>query len=203
VHTAYITAFTNSLGTVFVVAAGVAAAAFLLSWILPERPLRESVAASSGIGESFAVPKHTDSLAEMARALSAVAGREGRRRIVEQLAERAGVDLSPAACWLAVRLHEDPDADIPALAEQFDIPAEVADAALFELTTKGMVSAPDEGGAGHPTTAAGEEAVGRLIEERRASLCRLLDGWSPEQYPDLAALLTRLARELAREPVSA
>jgi EmrB/QacA subfamily drug resistance transporter len=41
VHAAYIQAFTNALGTVFAVAAGVAAVAFLLSWALPERPLRE------------------------------------------------------------------------------------------------------------------------------------------------------------------
>ena len=114
VHTAYITAFTNALGTVFVVAAGVAAFAFLLSWILPERPLRESVTAGSGIGESFAVPKHTDSQAEIARALSVLVGRERRRQMVERLAERAGVDLSPGAAWLLVRLHDDPAADIAA-----------------------------------------------------------------------------------------
>ena len=39
--------------------------------------------------------------------------------------------------------------------------------------------------------------VARLIEERRASLERLLDGWSPEQYDELSTLLTRFARELA------
>jgi DNA-binding MarR family transcriptional regulator len=197
VHTAYIDAFTNALGTVFTVAAGVAAIAFLLSWILPERPLRESVAASSGIGESFAVPKHTDSLAEISRGLSAVLGREERRRMVEQLAERAGVDLSPAACWLDVRLHQDPRADIPKLASMFDIPDDVARSALSELEQKGMVRS--EAGA-HPTTPAGDAAADRLIAERRAGLCRLLDGWAPDQYPELAALVTRLAHELSREP---
>jgi EmrB/QacA subfamily drug resistance transporter len=197
VHAAYIGAFTNALGTVFAVAAGVAAIAFLLSWLLPERPLRESVAAGSGIGESFAVPKHTDSLAEISRALSAVIGREERRRLVEQLAERAGVRLSPAACWLAVRLHEDPRADIPKLAAMFDIPADVAGRALTELSENGMVSAED---GAHPTTSAGEQAVEKLVAERRASLCRILEGWSPDDYPEVAALLTRLARELSREP---
>jgi len=38
------------------------------------------------------------------------------------------------------------------------------------------------------------------VAERRESLARLLEGWSPEQYDDLAALLTRLAHELVREP---
>jgi hypothetical protein len=40
----------------------------------------------------------------------------------------------------------------------------------------------------------------RLVAERRASLARLCAGWSPEQHADLAGLLTRLARELSREP---
>ena len=48
-------------------------------------------------------------------------------------------------------------------------------------------------------TPAGQEAVEKLVAARRASLARLLDGWSPEQHHDLAELLTRLANELAGE----
>jgi hypothetical protein len=193
IHTAYITAFTNALGSVFVVAAVVSGAAFALSWLLPQRPLRDSVAAGAGVGEALAMPKHTDSQAEFARALTSLVGREGRRRLVERLAERAGVSLSPAACWLVVRLAEDPEADIEALRESYDIPADVGAAALQELREQGMVL-------GQTVTPAGAAAAERLVAERRASLARLCDGWSPEQYADLAGLLTRLARELAREP---
>ncbi len=106
VHEAYLTAFTNALSTVFIVAACVAAVAFLLSWLIEQRELRETVTASTGIGESFAAPKPTDSLAEASRALSVLIGREGRRELVAGLVERAGVDLSPAAAWLIVRLQE-------------------------------------------------------------------------------------------------
>ena len=49
-------------------------------------------------------------------------------------------------------------------------------------------------------TPEGEEIAQRLIEERRASLARLCEGWSPDQNADLAGLLTRLARELAADP---
>ena len=38
-------------------------------------------------GESFAVPKDTDSLAEVSRSLAVLVGREGRRRLVEGIAE--------------------------------------------------------------------------------------------------------------------
>ena len=85
IHEAYLTAFTNALSTVFIVAACVAAAAFLLSWALEQRPLRETVTASTGIGESFAAPKLTDSLAEASRAMSVIIGREGRRQLVARL----------------------------------------------------------------------------------------------------------------------
>lgn len=181
-----------------------AAAAFVLSLVLPERPLRESVAAGSGIGESFAVPKDTDSLAEVSRSLGVLVGREGRRRLVEGIAERAGVDLSPAACWLLVRLHEDPAAHVGALCSSFAIPVDVGEQALVELLERGMViesaSAELDAPALRELTPDGEETVQKLIAERRASLARLLDGWSPDQHADLANLLSRLAHELAREP---
>ena len=198
IHTGYIHAFTNALGTVFVVAAVVAAVAFALSWLLEQRQLRDSVAAGSGIGESFAVPKHTDSLAEISRALSVLVGREGRRRFVARLTERAGVDLSPAAAWLLVRLHEDPNADIGALCERFDVADDAGQRALAELQGEGLVQAAD--GDGRRLGPRADELVERLIAERRASLSRLLEGWSPEQHEELATLLTRLARELVREP---
>jgi EmrB/QacA subfamily drug resistance transporter len=220
IHTLYLNAFTDALSTVFEVAAAVAAVAFLLSWALQQRPLRESVTASTGIGEAFAMPKRTDSLAEAARALTVLVGREGRKQLVQQLADRAGVDLSPAACWLIVRLNEDPTTSIPALCESFDIPVVVGERALRELQDRALVvtgaAAPAGPAPAAPAAPAGairqrqstvtgltpegEEIVNRLVEERRASLARLCEGWAPEQHPDLAGLLSRLASELVRDP---
>jgi EmrB/QacA subfamily drug resistance transporter len=201
-HTIYITAFTDALSTVFVVAAVIAGAAFVLSWLLPQLELRETVSAGSGIGESFAIPKHTASLAEAGRALTALIGRDERRRLVERLAERAGVELSAAACWLIVRLHEDPAADIPALCGDFEIPVQIGERALDELVGAGLVTEVEiaDGASEHLVTAEGEEVVQRLVAERRASLARRCDGWSPEQNPELNELLLTLARDLAREP---
>jgi DNA-binding MarR family transcriptional regulator len=215
VHGAYVHAFTNALGTVFVVAAGVAALGFVLSWLLEQRTLRDTVVAGAGIGESFAVPKHTDSFAEAARALTVLVGREGRKRIVQRLAERAGVDLPPAACWLIVRLYEDPAADIETLCDKFDVPRTAGHEALAELERRGLVEVATgkvvgqpgaSEGAGPPTngvralTPAGEETAAKLIAARRESLARLCDGWPSERQGELAGFLTRLARELAAEP---
>jgi EmrB/QacA subfamily drug resistance transporter len=201
-HADYIDAFTKALGTVFTVAAGVAAFAFLLSWALEQRPLRETIAAGSGVGESFAMPKEGNSLAEAARALTAALGREDRRRAVELLAQRAGVDLSAAACWLLVRLHEDPQGDIEALCRSFEIPVDVGWDALSELRGRGLViehPANDGIALTRELTPPGAEIVERLIATRRAALAELCEHWSPDENTDLSALLTRLARELLRE----
>jgi DNA-binding MarR family transcriptional regulator len=78
----------------------------------------------------------------------------------------------------------------------------VGERALAELEARAMLEPPSrsaDDGARRPN-AAGEEAFARLIAERRASLATLLDGWSPDEHPEVASLLTRLARELAAEP---
>jgi hypothetical protein len=197
VHTAYVTSFTHALSTVFEVAAGVAAFAFLLSWMLEQRPLRDTVAAGSGVGESFAVPKHTDSLAEASRALSSVVGREERRRLVGEIVARAGVGLTPAAAWLIVRLSENPASDVEALSRQFDIPVAVGAAALSELKQRGLLS---DANGGRKVTSAGEDTAERLVEERRATLARLCEHWDPDLHPELSGVVHRLARDLAAEP---
>ncbi|MGZ6605357.1 MAG: hypothetical protein ACXVFO_21210, partial [Solirubrobacteraceae bacterium] len=171
---------------------------------LEQRPLRETVTASTGIGESFAAPRPTDSLAEASRAMSVMIGREGRRELVAQLVERAGIDLSPAAAWLIVRLAEADSAhpaSIPALCGSFDIPLEVGQRAMRELDERGLLlrdpTAGEDRGRVVGVTAEGQLIAHRLVEERRATLARVCSGWQPEDNEELTGLLTRLARELA------
>ena len=204
IHQAYLTAFTNALSTVFIVAACVAAVAFLFSWALEQRPLRDTVTASTGIGESFAAPRPTDSLAEASRAMSVLVGREGRRELVAGLVQRAGVDLSPAAAWLIVRLAETDSGhptSIAALCEGFDIPLEVGQRALRELDERGLLlrdpAAGQDRGRVVGVTAEGDLIAERLVQERCATLARVCSGWQPEDNAELTELLTRLARELA------
>lgn len=213
VHDVYIQSFTNALNLIFLVAAGVAAFAFLLSWLLPQKPLRESVTASTGISESFAAPRPSDSLAEMSRALSVLLGREGRRRLAEQIAARAGVDLSGAGSWLLTQFARDPAANVAELSERYDVAPAVSERALQELIERDMVVAvpldsddlqtgPEPAPVRHEVTPQGRDASERLIAERRATVGRLMDGWNAEQYADLATLLTRLADELGASPPS-
>ena len=116
----YLQAFTNSLNTVFVVAAIVGFLAFILSWFIREIPLRDTVA-TGDMSDTFATPRDTDSLAVLISKIGRLDRREGAREIVERVASRAGVDLPPAACWLLARSSEQPGRDMAALSKRASV----------------------------------------------------------------------------------
>jgi EmrB/QacA subfamily drug resistance transporter len=195
-HDAYIAAFTNALHVVFLVATAVVLVAFVLSWFIEERPLRATVATSTGIGESFAAPGDTDSLREISRGLMRLAGRERTLEMLSGVASRASVEVSPGAAWLVMRAGS-PDApdDIVELRQLPRVDPAGFDAALAELRDHGYVAdsaiSPD-----------GAEARGKLVTAGIACLRDLVDDWQPGREPDLDPLLGRLAQELS-EPAPA
>jgi DNA-binding MarR family transcriptional regulator len=190
----FIEAFTASLGTVFLVAAGMTALAFVLALVLAERPLRHGVAEGSGVGESFAIPPDGDSLTQVSRALWALLSRESKRRLLERIIARAGVDLSAAAGWLLARFDESPQVSTDALAQTYAVEPKRLTDALLELQKKGLVAAESQS-----LTPAGREILERLRAARRDGLAELLADWSPEQHRDLSEFLRRVAGDLARE----
>jgi EmrB/QacA subfamily drug resistance transporter len=201
-HDVYISAFTSAIDRVFVVGAAVSAVAFVLSWFLKQLPLRGTAEASTGVGETFAVPTQGDSLAEISRALSVLIGREGRRQFVQGIATRAGVDLSAAASWLLAVNYRSPGRTVEELCSEWDVPLDRGVAGLDQLVERGMVEVSGEGKDAVATsvTEVGGALAEKLIAERRATLSRLLDGWDPERNAELAGLLTRLAEEVGETP---
>jgi len=190
----FIEAFTGSLSTVFLVAACITVVAFILALMLQERPLRGAVTAGNGVGRSFAVPTDGDSLSQVSRWLWTLLSRESKRRLLERIAARAGVDLSAAACWLLARFAESHDATPRALAQSYGLETELLEGALQELRRKGMVAADS-----HDLTPTGLEVHDRLASARRAGLTELLADWSPEQHRDLSEFLQRVSANLSAE----
>jgi DNA-binding MarR family transcriptional regulator len=189
---AFVGAYADALTTVFLVCVPVAALGFLLSWLLPEKPLRRTVEAA-GVGEAFAAPKHHDPLPEIERALSTLARRDSRERILDRLAQRAGIALTARQCWVLARVGEAGPTDAFAIGEANAVdPARVA-ARIAELRERGYVGGPPDAVV---LTADGHEVLERLVAARRERLAELLDGWSPEAEADLAALLSRMARDV-------
>ena len=193
----YLHAFTDALDTVFLAAAGIAVLAFALSWFIQERPLRETVT-TDGVGEAFASPRPADSLGDIAASLSRLAGRDKTRAFIAEVAAQTGVELTPAACWMLFRYRERPAASFADLRAIRPVQLEDLEAGRAQLIASGYVEVGSEGAA--DVTAAGEVVAERLRGCARERLCKLLEGWSAEDYPDLQKLLTRLADDIAEAP---
>jgi DNA-binding MarR family transcriptional regulator len=194
-------AFTDSLDTVFLAAAGVALVGFLLTWLIPETPLRETVAATAAdVGTEasrvFPMPTDADSVSRLERALSLIASRDVKRAYIERAVARAGVDLTPAAAWLLVRLEEEPELDPRALEKAHAIEPGIVDAALAELEAKGLL-------AGRRATEAGCAVLEKLVDARRSHLTELLAEWGPAKREELAARVRQLSHELVRDAPAA
>jgi EmrB/QacA subfamily drug resistance transporter len=195
-HDAYVSAFAAALRPVFLVAAVISAVAFALTWLLPEVPLRRT-AGAGGLGESFASPRHDDSLRELERALTVLARRDERWGIYERLAARAELDLAASEVWLLARVGEREPKPPGDLVADLGVEEERVLAALSGLQRAELVA----GDHGRPVelTDAGRESHDRLVAARREGLQELLDGWDPERHPDIRRLLDRLARELVSD----
>ena len=197
VHAGYLAAFTDSLHTVFEIAAVVVAVAFVLAWFLPERPLRRTIETSEGLGEAFAAPGPTDSARELSRQLAVAAGRERSRAFISRMADRADVDLDPLACWMLGRVADGTIRDPAALATRARVDGHELAGSVGELRAAGFVT-DDTGPA--TLTSAGTEALGRLRVAWDEELRSLVADWEPESDPELAPLISELAEELASDP---
>jgi MFS family permease len=196
-HDAYITSFTDALNSVFVVATAVMVVAFLLTWLIQEKPLRQTVESQAGLGEALGAPVDTDSLREITRGLTRLVGRERTLEFLQGTTERAGIDLSPSAAWLLLRGGA-PDApgDIRQYRKLPLVNPEHFDAAFAELVERGMVA---EDGTG--LTTSGVATRDQLVAARTDGLRSLIADWDAgEEEPELEPLVRRLAEELDRPP---
>jgi EmrB/QacA subfamily drug resistance transporter len=197
---AYALAFTRSLDTVFLVAMGVAALGFVLVWLMPEQPLRKTVAAAAGnagadSAGAFARPQSADSAAEFLRGLSVLANRDVQRRFIDGIVARAALPLSAAAAWLLVEIERDPRIDPVALGARHRVAAERMREAEAELRRERFIESEGDASLLRPTTA-GCEALGKLVRARREHIHELIADWPATQREETAALFRRLAEEL-------
>ncbi len=194
----------TSLHAVFLVAASVASVGFILSWLLPERPLRETLAAATGadvggdIAQAFAMPTDTDSRKELLRGLAVLADRNVLRRYIASVIERAGVDLSREAAWLLIQIEREPGVEVHELGRKGKCEIAKLDSARTELLAKSLIESRSAGDL-FTLTEEGCEIYNRLAAARREHLAELWPEWSPKKREEVAAILRRLARELVPE----
>ena len=190
-------AITSAIRAVFGVAAFVAAAGALLTWFIPEHPLRDTVAATASnaghdAGEAFAMSADEASEDALARALALLADRDVRRAYIAGIARRAGVDLMPISAWLLIRLGEAADANLGALAAQHGIRPERVREGLDELRSRGFIIETPM----IEVTPLGCEVFSRLSVTRRERLAELSAQWPRDQRIEVATVLRNLARAI-------
>jgi EmrB/QacA subfamily drug resistance transporter len=200
---AYTQAFTDSLGTVFFVATAVCALGFLFCWILPERPLRATVAASARdagneAGEAFARPADEEAVAaHIYAALSSLADRDVQRQHILRIVERAGENLTPLAAWLLVQIERNPSRDPFEAARKRAIPDDRVKAALDELRARRLIDpSTAREASGEKLTASGCDVFDRLVLARREHLSELAAEWDPAHHADVSEYLRNTARDL-------
>jgi DNA-binding MarR family transcriptional regulator len=108
------------------------------------------------------------------------------------------VSLAPAEYWLLFRIDEHDPATPQELAARLDLSEADLYPHLKTLREKELITGQDEQ-APLAVSPEGRRVLEKLVEARREDLEEHLEGWSPEEYKQLARLLGRLARELLRD----
>jgi DNA-binding MarR family transcriptional regulator len=172
----------------------VSAVAFVLTWFVHERPLRQSVAESgAGVGETFMMPTDDRSWTQLSRIVWNVLHRPAKVALIETVAARAGLDLSAAACWMLARIAQGADASPERVAREYALDAGRLRAGVDDLRRRGLVAGTDEAATVTPDGAATLE---RLRTAGREWICERLQAWRPEDNEELRGYLDGLATEL-------
>ncbi len=195
---AYATAITD----VFLYAVPVVLVAFVIAWFLKEDKLRASVTAPDVTETLASNPVQRSSHDEVARALSVLGTREGRRHVYEKITEKAGYDLLPAASWMLLRIKKYGSTEPSMLAERANVPLKVVTDAARQVEERGLAARE---GLALILTEQGQVAAAELADARQESLAELLgDWWGPDRPTDLVKLVQEINTELcgsdAEEP---
>jgi EmrB/QacA subfamily drug resistance transporter len=197
VHAAVISGIAETIQTVFLIGVPIGLVAFALSWTLPEVELRRSIRTSEP-AEHLGVPEPRTSLGEVQRILERAASQENRRELYVTLAGRAGLHLEPRETWTLYRLAETGECTLEGLSTKLGVPPERIEPGLDSLVRDSLVEEvnPDGNGCTLVLTPAGTDAIARLTQARRASMTDLLEGWNPEEHPEVIELIHKLAAAL-------
>lgn len=200
----YLQAFTNALHPVFLWAAIIAVAGFLLTWLLKEIPLREATGTDT-IGESFAMPRDATSLEELQQILARMSSHEHLWETYRRISERLDVTLQPDEIWLLIQLCRQSRAqDMGELATASSLAREALAAVAERLQQQTLATRAATGD--WVATDEGRRTFELIVEGYRQRLARFIEQWSCEEHSEVRTMLEAFARdlvdELPREPAT-
>lgn len=191
-------AYSDSITGVFLFAAPLVLIAFVLALFLREDPLRRSVRSPDASETLSDNPVERSSADEVRRALSLLSTREGRRDLYVRIAERAHVELRPAACWMLLRVYRRGAVEPALLADRGPAPRQVVWDAARELEERGLAVRE---GLPLVLTPAGRTLAGELARAREEELAELLgDWWTSDRPRELTDLVRQLNAETGNSP---
>ncbi|HET9777259.1 MAG TPA: MDR family MFS transporter, partial [Gemmatimonadaceae bacterium] len=198
---AYASAFAGAIDHVFLVAGAIAAVGFLVAWLLPDRPLRATIAASAGeasmeSAEAFAHPMDEHlAMDQLANALTTLDDRAVQRQHIAAMVTRAGEALSPINAWMLVQIERNKGVAPETIAATQRVEPARAWAAVEELARDGFISGADDAGPMRLTDQ-GCAVFDRLVQARRDHLMELASDWDPESQPDARQYLRAAVEEM-------
>ncbi len=199
----YANAFAAATDTVFLIASVMALVGFALALMLPEKPLRATVAAKASqigeeVAETFARPANDEAIDQLLRGLRIIADRDVQRQFIQRIVDRAGIALSPVAAWLVLRIERDGHVDPRQLSAETNVPVDRINAGLSELMERRLVAESRSNGKGRALELSSEgcDVLERLIGARRVRLEELATEWPEGRRAEVAAELKKLATEL-------
>jgi DNA-binding MarR family transcriptional regulator len=141
------------------------------------------------------MPTERTSAQELERGLGVLAQRQDRVALYRRIAAQAGLTgVRPPAACLLTRIAAQPDITLADLAEEIGTSTANLAPSLDQLANHRLVATDPRGGA-ITLTEHGRSAIERLRAARENDLRELLDGWPPEQEPELDQRLRSLARD--------
>ncbi|MFD1149979.1 MDR family MFS transporter [Saccharothrix hoggarensis] len=191
-----VAAYADTLQTVFLAAAPVAAVAFVVALFLREVPLRDTArAAATGVGENFAAPQDADSEHGLERLVALIVSRE-RRDPTPEVLTTSDVPLTHAQAWLVVRVFrqsvEHGHATLDRLADATKVPAGVFEPVARQLLTRGYLTEDD---GRYRFTPQGTDVFARLVDAWRGWLLVKLTDWNCDDA-EFTRAVDRVATEL-------
>ena len=183
----YIEAYAAAIRPIFLIAAAIAAVGFGVTWLLQERPLRETVA-DQGIGDSFAAPREATSIDELETRLAS-SRRHQRRLVYDRLTTRRarphGRQRGSSSARGARRRRRCRARGL--MPEASSRAPRRPSRALARRAGRARL------------TAAGADAAARM-NRRAATIQALLEDWEPELHPEVLQMIRRFARSLSTGP---
>jgi EmrB/QacA subfamily drug resistance transporter len=198
----FVAAYAHSIHIVFLSAVPIGLLAFVLSWLIPQLPLR-AAASRPDPGEAFAAPADRTSLEELRLLVWRSVDRDTRLKAHGALAALAGTELTPAQAWMLSGLAAKGPLSVAAMAHASGSPVDNVNRVAHRLREHGLVSVEPAEPAGDSATVspteAGRSVAATMLEHERSILRRLTDAWPGANRPEVAQLVDEIATRLNDE----